>query len=90
MCVCVCVGGGGGGLLYLLCPISNTLPQLEPSSLQPPSVLHHRHLIQTTCYRPPATDHLLQTTCYRPPDTDHLLQTTCYRPPATDHLLQTT
>ena len=63
-----------------------------PSS--PPAVPHHRHLLQTTCYRPPAT-----TTCYRPPvtdhllqppATDHLLQTTCYRPPATDHLLQTT
>ena len=29
---------------------SKTLPQLEPSYLQPPSVLHHRHLLQTTCY----------------------------------------
>ena len=36
--------------VYYLCLISNTLPQLEPSSLQPPSVLHHRHLLQTTCY----------------------------------------
>ena len=68
----------------------NTLPQLEQSSLHPTTVLSHRLLLQTTCYRPPATDHLLQTTCYRPPATDHLLQTTCYRPPATDHLLQTT
>ena len=60
----------------MLCLISNTLPQ---SSLHPSTVLHHRHLLQTTCYRPPATDHLLQTTCYRPPATDHLLQTiSCY------------
>ena len=35
-----------GNLLYLLCLISNTLPQLEQSSLHPSS--------------PPATDHLLQ------------------------------
>ena len=40
---------GGGGLLYLLCLISNTLPQLEQSSLQLSTVLHHRHL-QTTSY----------------------------------------
>ena len=46
-----CQGGGGGGdLLYLRCPISNTLPQLEQSSLHPSTVLHHRHLLQTTCY----------------------------------------
>ena len=37
-------------LLYLLYLISNTLPQLEQSSLQPSTVLHHRHLLQTTCY----------------------------------------
>ena len=43
-------GGGGGDLLYFLCLISNTLPQLEPSSLQPPSVLHPRYLLQATCY----------------------------------------
>ena len=42
--------GGGGDLLYFLCLISNTLPQLEPSSLEPPPVLHHPHLLQTTCY----------------------------------------
>ena len=30
--------------------ISNTLPQLEQSSLHPSTVLHHRHLLQTTCY----------------------------------------
>ena len=43
-----CVGGGDP--LYLLCLISNTLPQLEQSSLQPSTVLHHRHLLQTTSY----------------------------------------
>ena len=45
-----CEGGGGGGHLYFLFLISNTLPQLGPSSLQPPPVLHHRHLLQTTSY----------------------------------------
>ena len=40
----------GGDLLYLLCLISNTLPQLEQSSLQPSTVLHHRHLLQTSSY----------------------------------------
>ena len=39
----------GGNLLYLLCLISNTMPQLEQSSLQPSTDLHHRHL-QTTSY----------------------------------------
>ena len=29
---------------------SNTMPQLEQSSLQPSSDLHHRHLLQTTSY----------------------------------------
>ena len=44
----MCVGRTN--LLYLLCLISNTIPQLEQSSLQQPSrVLHHRHL-QTTSY----------------------------------------
>ena len=43
-----CVGGGGN-LLYVLRLISNTLPQLEQSSLHPSTVLHHRHL-QTTSY----------------------------------------
>ena len=43
-------GGGGTNLLYLLCLISNTLPHLEQSSLQPPTVLHHRHLLQSTSY----------------------------------------
>ena len=42
--------GWGGDLLYLLCLISNTLPQLVQSSLQPSTVLHHRHLLQTTSY----------------------------------------
>ena len=42
---------GRTNLLYLLCLISNTIPQLEQSSLQQPSrVLHHRHLLQTTSY----------------------------------------
>ena len=45
-----CVRGGGGNLLYLLCLISNTLPQLEQSTLQPSTVLQHRHL-QTTSYQ---------------------------------------
>ena len=36
---------GLGNLLYFLCLISNTLPQLEPSSLQPSTVLHHRYLL---------------------------------------------
>ena len=40
---------GQGNLLYLLCLISNTMPQLEQSSLQPSTVLHHRHL-QSTSY----------------------------------------
>ena len=44
-----CVGGGCN-LHCFLCLISNTLPHLEPSSLQPPSVLHHPHLLKTTCY----------------------------------------
>ena len=58
-----CVGGGGGGggtnLLYLLCLISNTMPQLEQSSLQPSTVLHHRHLLQTTSYNHLLLLHLL-------------------------------
>ena len=41
---------GGGNLLYLLCLISNTMPQLEQSSLQPSTDLQHRHLLQTTSY----------------------------------------
>ena len=40
---------GGDNLLYLLCLISNTMPQLEQSSLQPSTDLQHRHL-QTTSY----------------------------------------
>ena len=36
----------GGDLLYLLCLISNTLSQLEQSSLHPSTVLHHRLLLQ--------------------------------------------
>ena len=31
------------------------MPQLEQSSLHPSTVLHHRLLLQTTCYRTPAT-----------------------------------
>ena len=41
---------GGTNLLYLLCLIANTMPQLEQSSLQPSTDLHHRHLLQTTTY----------------------------------------
>ena len=49
-----CVGGGGGSnLLYLLCLISNTLPQLEQSSLHPSTVLHHRHLQPSPSTPPP-------------------------------------
>ena len=44
-----CVGGGGGtNLLYLLCLIFNTMPQLEHSSLQPSTDVQRRHLLQTT------------------------------------------
>ena len=53
-----CVGGGGN-LLYLLCLISNTMPQLEQSSLQPPTDLQHRHLLQTTSYNHLLLLHLL-------------------------------
>ena len=57
-----CVGGGGGGgtnLLYLLCLISNLMPQLEQSSLQPSTYLHHCHLLQTTSYNHLLLLHLL-------------------------------
>ena len=50
---------GGTNLLYLFCLISNTMPQLEQSSLQPPSDLHHRHLLQTTSYNHLLLLHLL-------------------------------
>ena len=53
-----CVGGGGTNLLYLLCLISNTMPQLEQSSLQPSTDLQHRHL-QTTSYNHLLLLHLL-------------------------------
>ena len=43
-------GGGGGDLHYLLCLISNTLPQLEQSSLHP-----QQFSVIASCYRPPAT-----------------------------------
>ena len=49
---------GGTNLLYLLCLISNTMPQLEQSSLQPSTDLHHRHL-QTTSYNHLLLLHLL-------------------------------
>ena len=52
-------GGGGGNLLYLLCLISNTMPQLEQSSLQPSTDLQHRHLLQTTSYNHLLLLHLL-------------------------------
>ena len=54
----MCRGGGGGNLLYLLCLISNTMPQLEQSSLQPSTDLHHRHP-QTTSYNHLLLLHLL-------------------------------
>ena len=54
-----CVGGGGGNLFYLLCLISNTMPQLEQSSLQPSTYLQHRHLLQTTSYNHLLLLHLL-------------------------------
>ena len=54
-----CVGGGGTNLLYLLCLISNTMPQLEQSSLQPSTYLQHRHLLQTTSYSHLLRLHLL-------------------------------
>ena len=41
---------GRGNLLYLLCLISNTMSQLDQSSLQPSTDLQHRHLLQTTSY----------------------------------------
>ena len=53
-----CVGGGAN-LLYLLCLISNTMPQLEQSSLQPSTYLQHRHLLQTTSYNHLLRLHLL-------------------------------
>ena len=52
-----CVGGGTN-LLYLLCLISNIMPQLEQSSLQPSTYLQHRHL-QTTSYNHLLRLHLL-------------------------------
>ena len=54
-----CVWGGGTNLLYLLCLISNTMPQLEQSSLQPATYLQHRHLLQTTSYNHLLRLHLL-------------------------------
>ena len=53
-----CVGGWGANLLYLLCVISNTMPQLEQYSLQPSTDLQHRHL-QTTSYNHLLLLHLL-------------------------------
>ena len=53
-----CVGGGTN-LRYLLCLISNTMPQLEQSSLQPSTHLQHRHLLQTTSYNHLLRLHLL-------------------------------
>ena len=55
----MCRGGGGTNLLYLLCLISNTMPQLEQSSLQPSTDLQHRHLLQTTSYNHLLLLHLL-------------------------------
>ena len=53
-----CVGEGTN-LLYLLCLISNTMPQLEQSSLQPSTDLQHRHLLQTSSYNHLLLLHLL-------------------------------
>ena len=55
----MCRGGGVTNLLYLLCLISNTMPQLEQSSLQPSTDLQHRHLLQTTSYNHLLLLHLL-------------------------------
>ena len=55
----MCRGGGGTNLLYLLCLISNIMPQLEQSSLQPSTYLQHRHLLQTTSYNHLLRLHLL-------------------------------
>ena len=41
---------GGTNLHYLLCLISNTLPQLKQSSLHP-----QQFSVIASCYRPPAT-----------------------------------
>ena len=43
-------GGGGGSSLFALSLISNTLPQLEQSSLHP-----QQFSVIASCYRPPAT-----------------------------------
>ena len=45
--------------MHLLCLISNTMPQLEQSSLQPSTDLQHRHLLQTTSYNHLLLLHLL-------------------------------
>ena len=37
-------------IFSIFCLISNTLPQLEPASLELSSVIHHRHRLQTICY----------------------------------------
>ena len=49
--------GGGGDLLYLLCLISNTLPQLE----------HFLAAINSSPSSPPSTDHQLQPSPSTPP-----------------------
>ena len=61
-----CVGGGGGQ--FICCLISNTLPQLEQSSLHPSTVLDHRLLLQTTCYNHHLPQHISRkekTSSYR-------------------------
>ena len=55
----MCRGGGGDNLLYLLCLVSNTMPQSEQSSLQLSTYLQHRHLLQTTSYNHLLLLHLL-------------------------------
>ena len=79
---------GGGNLLYFLCLISNTLPQLEQSSLHPSTVLHHRHLLRTTCYGPPPTDHLLQSS--PTPTSSHLQKRSQVEKPEGPSALQPT
>ena len=49
---------GGGTLLYLLCLISNTMPQLEQSFLA---------AINSSPSSPPSTDHQLQPSPSTPP-----------------------
>ena len=49
----------GGGPIFSICLITNTMPKLEQSSLQPSTDLHHRQLLQTTSYNHLLLLHLL-------------------------------